>query len=205
MKVQSKLFSAVKSGDSATTQVLIQAGADINARGKFGQTPLMAAISGEKTELALLLIKLGADLTVQQECGTSVLSLAAIWGNTSVVKAILEAGANPDICDGCPASEPSPQGYAPMMWAANRGFVEILELLITGKANVNLQNPYGETALMCTSETQAIEVLLAAGADRTIVDMNGLTAYQKALEQAEFQSGSPSADEWKNAAALLKP
>lgn len=58
-------------------------------------------------------------------------------------------------------------GYTPIMVAAVNGHVDILNMLITKKANANLSNSDGTTALMLAAETgttEAVRILLNAGA-----------------------------------------
>ena len=71
--------NAIK-GDTATTQVLLAAGAEVDARtpkgGTLWMTPLMWATYGGHVEMCKLLLNMGADPTAADENGKAVLTMA---------------------------------------------------------------------------------------------------------------------------------
>jgi len=66
--------------------------------------------------------------------------------------------------------------------AAKYGHTETVKVLIAANANVNHQNPFGDTALMMAARTAAITVqaLIAAKADVNLSDTHGNTALTEA-------------------------
>ena len=59
-----------------TALALIKAGADVNAKEKYGGTPLYLAACFGHTEIALALIKAGADINAKEEYGGTPLHWA---------------------------------------------------------------------------------------------------------------------------------
>lgn len=75
---------------------LIEAGADINAK---GWTPLHYAVFSNHLDIVKLLLARGADLELRAPNGRTALMLATQTGNTDAVKLLLHAGANPGTLD----------------------------------------------------------------------------------------------------------
>lgn len=92
---------------------------------------------------------------------------ACFNGCADVVKHLLEKGADP--------SGGAGTGLNAFHWAANRGQLEVVKLLIRYKAPLETRNMYGGTVLGCAvysaihearpAHTEIIETLLTAGAD----------------------------------------
>lgn len=79
--------------------LLLRAGAELEARDAEGMTPLLlAAGAGREYTLRTLLAK-GAEAKVVDSQGRTALHLAVSGGNAAVVRALLEAGADPDAKD----------------------------------------------------------------------------------------------------------
>ena len=84
-------------GDAAgTTRVLLDAGADVNARAQhdFSVLPLHSAVAGNHEEVAALLIDAGADVNATQRHGWTPLQGAAQHGSEATVERLLAAGAD---------------------------------------------------------------------------------------------------------------
>uniref|UniRef100_M8C438 Putative ankyrin repeat protein n=1 Tax=Aegilops tauschii TaxID=37682 RepID=M8C438_AEGTA len=83
------------------------AGADLNARGNSGPTPLTQAVDDGFTDFVKLLLEAGADPNIPSEAGADLnargnsgptpLTQAVDDGSTDFVKLLLEAGADPNI------------------------------------------------------------------------------------------------------------
>jgi ankyrin repeat protein/mono/diheme cytochrome c family protein len=153
------LHHAAGFGPIANLQLLVDSGADVNARNRRGSTPLHWAIHDE-AKVRLLLSK-GAKINAKQGLGRTPLYLAAMLGNgVSTMRLLLAGGADPNLA--------SANGQTPLMMAATRGDVDGVQLLIEKGADVNATNGPGQTALMlaCASgDARAVQLLIERGAD----------------------------------------
>lgn len=74
---------------------LVEQGADINARNKWGLTPLHDIIifAGGRLSTVELLFELGADIHAVTPDGNTPLHEAAMWGRLPIAKMLIERGA----------------------------------------------------------------------------------------------------------------
>jgi thiosulfate/3-mercaptopyruvate sulfurtransferase len=89
------LMRAAKSGETAVTFDLIQAGAQLEAANMDGNTALWLACVGANLETIDVLIRAGVNLNHQNESGATCLMYAASTSKHAVVEKLLQAGANP--------------------------------------------------------------------------------------------------------------
>ena len=92
---EEKLFDAVKSGDLAEVERLLNAGADIEARDRWGNTPLHYACINGHTEVARMLLDHGADVGARDQWGDTPLHLACEWCAYNTIEILIERGADP--------------------------------------------------------------------------------------------------------------
>ena len=96
------LMEAVsKNPDPGVTRVLINAGADVNARGWFSKTPLMyAAARNANTEVLDILLGAGADLDAKDRYGKTPL-MYAVKSNAKpeILRTFIDAGADVNLKD----------------------------------------------------------------------------------------------------------
>lgn len=153
------LHHAAGFGALDTLTLLLDAGADVNAKNRRGSTPLHWAIDDE-AKVRVLLTR-GAGVNARQVEGRTPLYQAATLGNGSaVLRLLLAKGADPNLAIA--------NGRTPLMAAAGRGDVEALTLLIEAKAKIDARNGAGETALILAAgdgNPQAVRLLLENGAD----------------------------------------
>ena len=74
-------------------RTLIQAGADVNAQNRSGETALMLAASDDHTAIIEALLNAGADVNAQNCGGTTVSMWAARLGHTETAALLRERGA----------------------------------------------------------------------------------------------------------------
>lgn len=145
-----------------------------------GMTPLMVLCASGNAIGVRTLLELGADPTLQipaskhQTEGMTALSFAAMNGNIDCVQTILSvlltAGVSVDIAN--------QYGYSPLMIATYKGNFRAVELLLKNKADPNLQNKKGQTALHFAvgyAQPESAFLLLKAGANPNTCSAQGLT------------------------------
>lgn len=93
------LFELVKTGDALAVQEKLSAGASVDARDEYGQTPLMyAASEGNSTAVLEALLAAGAELNAQSDTGWSALMYAARDADDLAVPLyLMNAGADPGL------------------------------------------------------------------------------------------------------------
>ena len=142
------------------TLQLLALGADPNARGYGGETPLYEAAAAHGPGVIRALVEAGADPTILRDDGESPLHPAAESGRPGTVIALVEAGADPDALN--------EDGEAPVHQAIGRGRVENVAALIEAGASVGTRNSEGDTPLhLAAAEGDAaiVSALVGAGAD----------------------------------------
>jgi ankyrin repeat protein len=161
-------------------QAAISNGADVNAQGKDGRTPLMgAAAYNQNPEVITILLKADAGIEARDSAygGTALMWAAANNENPEVIAALLKAGAD--------IKAEGNGGWTPLMWAAayNQN-PEVITTLLEAGADPKAQDNKGTTALIyaATQNTnpEVIMVLLNAGADAQAKDKGGRTAFDYA-------------------------
>lgn len=86
------LHLAAHYGHTAIIELLLAAGANLNARAEnsIGNTPLMSAIAGGHLQLAELLLRRGADPTLSDKNGLSAAQLALANGHMEFAEKLLK-------------------------------------------------------------------------------------------------------------------
>lgn len=105
-------------------EILIEKDANVNCRGQYNNTPLIAAIKMGNTEIAKLLIEQGADLTLRDADGANPLLLAAQYNNTEIFKLLLDKSDVNGIC--C-----NVRGWNSLLLAIKNGNKEMLDMLLS--------------------------------------------------------------------------
>jgi ankyrin repeat protein len=156
------LMNAAAYGSLETMRLLLDRGADVDARNTGGATALMWAVSDPAK--VRLLVDRGADVNIVATGGRTALFLAAMSdGSAETVKLLLAKGANPRVVDSLKMTTltaatfgndidtirqfikagvdvnaaDAAQGFTPLMHAAQNGNLEAVKLLLANGANVN--------------------------------------------------------------------
>jgi ankyrin repeat protein/mono/diheme cytochrome c family protein len=156
------LHHAAGFGTLQVMQLLLDKGADVNARNRRGSTPLHWAIH-DAAKVRLLVSRGAAVNTKSIEGRTPVYQAAVLANGHEALRLLLASGADPQLA--------TLIGQTPLMVAAVRGDVEAMRLLIEKGADVNTKNSAGETALMAAATNgspEAVRLLLDKGADATV-------------------------------------
>ena len=166
------LATVVCAGNGKYMEILMAAGADMNATDIKGNTPLMLAmINGYKKTMDLLIGSTrGTDDNLLDKNGNPGVPDEKIF--LECVKSLIEAGAD--------VNQPNEKKYTPLMYAK----ADSLEVLLSAGADVNAANTNGVTALMLNAmrgDSVSTLRLLEAGADVNSADRMGETALSRAL------------------------
>jgi uncharacterized protein len=154
------LLLAVEGDDTAAARSLVQAGADVSGKNRYGVTPLVLACGNGNAELVKLLLDAGADARTAQAGGETALMTAARTGNPGCVQALLEKGAEVNATER--------RGQTALMWAAAAGHAEVVDALLAKGADFRIALKSGFNALFFAVRevrATAVQSLLKAGAD----------------------------------------
>lgn len=120
-------------------QMLMKAGAAVDATDYTGSQALLYASPGGHTEFVKQLIAAGADVNAKNRFGNNALGNAAIKGQAEIVKLLIAANANVNMSN--------EDGVTNLMVAAGNGHLEVVRLLLAANANAKKKSKYGHTAL----------------------------------------------------------
>lgn len=175
----------------------------INAVTRNNATPLCVAIGSMHYDLAIALLNAGADtniLTTQGEKGGGFLHFAVINGKCDLIVRLLYNGIAVDkqneqgdtalmtsvSCDNTFISVARLQKNTAKEISTYGGlFFSITQLLLSGGANPNIGNVFGETPLKnaaCVQNVPMIKLLLQYGALPYVKNLNGENVYCQELD-----------------------
>ena len=107
------IHDVVLDGNIEAVKQHIADGTDVNAKNKYGRTPLHRAASLGRREIAGLLIANGADVNANSY-GWTPLHNAASWGRKEIVELLIAGGADVNAKDNA--------GTTPLDWAIKQIF-----------------------------------------------------------------------------------
>jgi cytohesin len=154
------LFGASRNGHLEVAEVLLEHGADVEARDNKDRTPLHWAAKRGRVEVVRVLLEHGADAKDQDDRRRTPLHRASQRGHVEVAKVLLENGGDPLAQD--------KKGRTPLHWASKRGHVEIARVLLDQGADVKVQDVNNRTAVDRALERGHLDVarvLFEHGAD----------------------------------------
>jgi ankyrin repeat protein len=163
-------------------KLLLDAGANPNARTLVGTTPLFSAVSASFESTQLLLAK-GADPKAKSATGGTAL-MAAAFESPKTAALLIARGAD--------VNATTKRGVTALANAANGGNLETARLLIEKEANVNAADYRGYTSLMHAAyrdnaSPELIRLLLDHGADISATG-EGETAVSLAAKRGETET-----------------
>jgi uncharacterized protein len=165
---ETALMLVVRTGQLGAAELLIDAGADVNAKERWaGQTALMWAGAQLQPAMVKLLLANGAEVNAR--------STVRQWSRKV-------------------SSEPRPKelaqgGLTPLMFAARVGCVECAELLLDAGADIDLADPYGVTPLIVAAlnlQNDFAAYLIEKGADIGQWDLYGRTPLYVAIDMVDY-------------------
>ncbi|XP_046567578.1 ankyrin repeat domain-containing protein 2-like isoform X11 [Haliotis rubra] len=136
-----RLFSASKDGDLETVKRILAAGhVDINTRGGYITTPVMAAAWNRHSDVVEFLVGRGADVSLVDRNGDNVLHWACYGGDLETVKLIVSR----NLLD---INSRGYNSWTPVMEAARYGHSDVVEFLVGRGADVSLVDGDGDNIL----------------------------------------------------------
>ena len=135
---EDKLFKAAWTGDITN---LHNTSADVNTKDALGRTPLHIAAEKGYGDVAMFLVENGTDVNLTDANGnTPLIFIIHKIGNLEITKRLIAKGAV--------VNAQNRTGETALMYAAWRGYSEIVQLLLKNRADATLKNRQGDTALM---------------------------------------------------------
>ena len=170
---------AVLSGQQNLVKLLLDKGANPPPPDEEGHTLLMTAAQHGWKTVAQELVAKGADVNAKHTTrrGQTVLDYAVLSSQPDIVRLLLDKGANPP--------SPDEQGRTLLMLAAQKGWRDVAETLITKGSDVNAKDktPLGWTVLdyaVLNARPEVIKLLLDQGASLPAPDELGRTLLMNA-------------------------
>jgi ankyrin repeat protein len=168
------LIFAVRQGDLATVEVLLNAGADVNETSEFGFSPLLVATQNKYYRLGEYLLKHGANPNIANEGGWNPLYIATDNRNIEggdypvrkpdmdhldFIKELLDAGADTNLRMRSSTETRTvftnqwlqEEGATPFLRAAQSGDLVLMKLLLQHGADPKIATDINVTPLMVAS------------------------------------------------------
>ena len=168
--IATPLHLASGKGHEKAADKLIECGADVTTKDKYGSTPLHLASQSGQVDVARILIEAGADVAARKNDGETPLHLASRRGLVNVARILIKAGAD--------VAAQKNDGETPLHLASKWGQVDVARMLIKAGADVTAQKNDGKTPLHLASEWGRVDVahiLIEAHADVTAQRNDGET------------------------------
>ncbi|MDJ0385589.1 ankyrin repeat domain-containing protein [Streptomyces sp. G-G2] len=181
------LLDAAGRGDTAAVGAALAAGAAVDARDAQLRTALLLAALADHVEVAGLLLAAWADPDAADARADSpwlVTGVTGVTGSVRMMRLLLTAG--PDL------TQPNRFGGISPIPAAERGHTAYVRAVLAETAiDVDHVNRLGWTALLEAvvlgdggpRHEEVVALLLAAGADAELADLDGVTAHEHAVRR----------------------
>jgi ankyrin repeat protein len=153
------LMLTAHTGNPAAVAVLLDRGADVNARQFRGQTAVMWAAAEGHTEVVKLLIARGADLSLSSSASTkperrpaggmTALLFASRQGKIDTARALIEGGAD--------VNQTGADATSPLLIAIVNGHYELASMLLENGANPSVASSNGRTPLYAAIDLRNVQ------------------------------------------------
>jgi len=167
-------FKAIVFDQVPVVANLIYRGMDANTPTENGEPALVFAVrSGAPKTVAYLLKQPGIHMDATNTADETALMLAANLNDLASANLLIEAGAS--------VNRPN---WTPLHYAASKGHIAMMHVLIDNDAYVDAESPNGTTPLMMAAyyaSPNAVKLMLEEGADPTLKNQDGMTALDMAI------------------------
>lgn len=162
-------FRAVVEDNPNKVLDLLERGFDPNALDPKGRPGLFIAVQDGSLKVANVLADWPkTQVEWRSPKDESPLMMAALRGDTDLVRKLIARGGD--------VNKP---GWTPLHYAATRGHLDVMQILLDESAYIDAESPNKTTPLMMAAyygTPEAVKLLLEAGADPTLRNELGLSA-----------------------------
>ena len=199
---QPKLNLRAAEGDINEVKYILSKGSDVESKDKWGNTPLHYAAFNGHFEIVEMLLEHGAQIEFKGNGNATPLNLACQKGHLRVVEHLINKGANLEAYDdegwrplhtavstghldivryllsreGIDIEAKDNKGSTPLMLASFYGRVEIADILLNKRANINCRNNGNTTSLYLACQEGhfgVVNLLINKGANIELKDSEG--------------------------------
>ncbi len=182
-----RLLAAALAGDAEGVAAAARDGADLETRDADDRTALLIAATEDHVDVAKVLVELGADPNALDNRHDTPWLVTGVTGSVAMLEALIPA--NPDM------TIRNRYGGISVIPACERGHVEYVRRVVQTDTDVNHVNDLGWTALLeavilgdgSDPYQEIVRILLAAGADPSIADNDGVTALEHAVAMGQSE------------------
>ena len=178
------LHFEVQNGHCHVVQVLIDAGADIEAKDEEGRSAVFRASISGKCAVVKMLVEAGADVRVTDNKGNTCLHFAARFGHTEIVRYLVDL---PEV----DVNHADDVTSTALHCAARQKHPDVVKVLIDAGADIEAQDDDGYSPLFLPSISggvDTVKVLLRAGADVRVTDDTGNTCLMFAAHHGHIET-----------------
>ncbi len=174
---------ACMNGRVKIADMLLAAGADIDARDKAGNAPIHVTCRSGSKQLLALLIEKGANLTVTNNAGLRPINLATLMGHVELVRLLIDHGVD--------VMTPGSFGETPLHFASFRGYTDTVKILLENGADPSALDGRHRTPLNIASDcghAEIVQILLEKGGYISTPDEIGSTPLHSASRNGNLQA-----------------
>lgn len=146
----SPLWIAAGVGRLNVVKLLVESGAEVDAKTKSNSTPLRVACAEGRADVVQYLVKHGADVNAMNIYNNTCLMMASYKGHTGIVEFLLQQGADVDVMAKCRATA--------LHYAAEIGHADICKLILEYGAALQL-NEYAMKPVIVAADKTRVDVV----------------------------------------------
>ncbi|GMT30636.1 hypothetical protein PFISCL1PPCAC_21933 [Pristionchus fissidentatus] len=176
---ETAMHVAAGAGHADLVNFLHMKGAELQARDRRGDTPLVWATRAGHSEVVSYCLREGAEVNTANKTSETPLHIATRFAQLACAETLIDASALMTARD--------EHGETPVHIAAWHGYDLLLKMLCSFRPPLQLQNEDDETALHCAAlrgHLECVQVLLDAGSPVDLKDKNGQTPLHVALTRS---------------------